>query len=223
MTVFLLDRLEKLSEKDLASFYPKLSLQRREKVDSLRFLPDKTASACAYLLLRLLLKKEREIIDAPEFGFLEEKKPFILGREDIFFSLSHDRAGVGVALSDKPVGIDVQAVFHYEEMLAERILSEKERAVFDPNKPDEELFTQFWTMKESLGKKGGEGVMPHLKSTDFSGVKGGGVYRYGGDVFTVGKSGEVFYSVCASSAAEIKVLSSEEFFKEVALLTDAHI
>ena len=223
MTVCLLDRLGEFTEKDLSSFYPKLSRQRREKVDSLRFFPDKIASACAYLLLRLLLKNEYGISAAPKFGFLAEKKPFLVGREDVFFSISHDRAGVGVCVSDRPVGADVQALFRYEDDLADRILSDKERMAFDPSDPDDAFFTRLWTMKESLGKKRGDGVIPFLTATDFSVAKEDGVYRFGEDVFTVGRKDELFYSVCSSCEAEIKTISPKEFLKEVAFLSDAQI
>ena len=221
MTFCLLDRIGEFTEKDLASFYPKLSLQRREKVDSLRFFPDKIASACAYLSLRLLLKKEYGIQDAPEFDFLAEKKPFLRGRQDIFFSLSHDRAGVCVCVSDKPVGADAQALFKYEDELAERILSGKERAAFDPKNPDDAFLTRLWTMKESLGKKRGDGVIPFLTATDFSDANKNGVYRYGEDVFTVGRKEDLFYCVCFSSEEKMDLISPEEFRNEVALLPDA--
>lgn len=223
MTFCLLDRLGEFTEKDLLSFYPKLSLQRRKKVDSLRFLPDKIASASAYLLLRYSLKKEYGYSDAPKFGFLAEKKPFLIDREDVFFSLSHDRSGVGVALSEKPVGADVQTLFKYENILAETILSEKERSVFDLLHIDDALITRLWTMKESLGKKRGDGVAPFLTSTDFSNVGGEGVYFYGEDVFTVGNKNNLFYCVCSSFKEETKLLSPKEFSEEVALLSDVYI
>ena len=189
----------------------------------MRFFPDKIASACAYLLLRLLLKNEYGISAAPKFGFLAEKKPFLVGREDVFFSISHDRAGVGVCVSGRPVGADVQALFRYEDDLADRILSDKERMAFDPSDPDDAFFTRLWTMKESLGKKRGDGVIPFLTATDFSVAKEDGVYRFGEDVFTVGRKDELFYSVCSSCEAEIKTILPKEFLKEVAFLSDAQI
>ena len=54
-------------------------------------------------------------------------------------------------------------------------------------------------------------------------AKEDGVYRFGEDVFTVGRKDDLFYSVCSSSETEIKSISPKEFLSEVASLSDAQI
>ena len=220
---YLLPAPSAFSESDLKSFYGKLSSQRKKKVDDLRFFADKIASASAYLLLRLVLKDGFGYEKAPLFEFGPDGKPYLADNKEIFISLSHDRSGAAACASKKEIGVDVQALFNYEDMLAERILSEKEKTRFDQESPSDALFTRMWTMKESLGKKSGEGVIPFLTTTDFSQVEGDGVYTICGDVFTVGQKNGLFFSVCGKEEEKATVLTPEKFFNEVEKLSDAQI
>ena len=196
---------------------PYLSDQRLKKVDAYRFLPDKVASAAVFCLLRLALKEQYDWDGNCDFGFGVYQKPYLLSRADVRFSLSHDRRGVGVCLSDSDVGADVQELFPYEKALAERILSPRERALFDRLGPDDGLFTRMWTMKESLGKKRGDGVFTVLESTDFSQVSGD--CRVGDDYYTVGNIGDLYYAVCSEKPESVRFVDLEELFDGLRRLT----
>ena len=211
------------SESDLKKMYPKLSSQRKEKVDGLRFFADKIASASAYLLLRLILKEGFGYENAPCFMFEPDGKPYLADNKKIFFSISHDRAGVAACASKSAIGVDAQALFRYEDMLAERILSDKEKDCFGTDRPDDGFFTRMWTMKESLGKKNGDGVIPYLTSTDFSAAEKEGVYSIGSDVFTVGQRNDLFFSVCGREEEKVVVFTPERFLNAVDALSDAQI
>ncbi len=220
---YLLPDPSAFSEEELKTFCRKLSSQRKKKVDDLRFFQDKIASASAYLLLRLLLREGFGYEKAPLFDFGSEGKPYLSDNKEISISLSHDRSGAAACASKNKIGVDVQTVFRYEDMLAERILSENEKKRFDRIDRSDGLFTRMWTMKESLGKKSGEGVLPFLTTTDFSQVEGDGIYFICGDVFTVGQKNGLFFSVCGKEEEEADVLTPERFFKEVLSLSDAQI
>lgn len=211
---FLLDGLEKWGEKELDLFTPYLSDQRKRKVESLKFLPDKIASASAFLLLRYALK-ENFGLDLPcIFDFSAAQKPYLSSHEDVFFSISHDRKGVGAAVSDREIGADVQTVFTYRKELAQRILSPREKSFFDRIGENDEGLTKIWTLKESMGKKTGEGVFSSLTATDFSPILLG-EEELGENVFTTGKKGELFYAVCSDKKEEVRFVEEDEFFTAV--------
>jgi len=77
-------------------------------------------------------------------------KPFFPGLEDRWFSLSHSGGIALCALSDAPVGVDVEAVRPRKAGLPQRVLSESELARFDGTWED---FYRSWTLKESWCKR----------------------------------------------------------------------
>ena len=212
--LFLTDGLENLGEKELEFLLPYLSDQRKEKVLSYRFLPDKISSAAAFVLLRYALKEYTGEDVLCEFGFYPEGKPYLLSRADVRFSLSHDKKGVCVALSESEIGADVQEVFPYEKSLAERILSPRERSVFDRFGPDDRLFTRMWTMKESLGKRTGKGVYDVMEKTDFSEPFSDSKI-FGDHAYTTGEKGNLCFSVCSDKKEDVRFVERERLFDSV--------
>ena len=85
------------------------------------------------------------------------------------FSLSHCDGVVAVAVSDEPVGIDVElSSYTVRPALAEKILSENEKAGYlsltDDGRGD--FLLRCWTAKESIFKMRGENVFsPHTIDT----------------------------------------------------------
>ena len=206
--------LDGAEEKDLAALLPFLSEQRRKKVDSYRFFADKMSSAAAFCLLIAAVWQEKKIKIEPTFEFGPNEKPYFAAAPRLFFSLSHDRKGVGVCLGEEEVGADVQEKIPYDLNLAKRVLSNRELSRFD-DKPSDELFTMMWTMKESLGKKTGEGVYPVLMKTDFSHVKEG-VNQIGELYYTVGRINDLFYAACADRPQEVGVVTMSKLVETLA-------
>lgn len=219
---FLTDGLENWGEKELEKLMPFLSEQRKGKVLSFRFLPDKISSATAFLLLRYGIKELTGEDDPCDFGFSSEGKPYLLSRADVRFSLSHDRKGVGVALSGREIGADVQEIFQYEKSLAERILSPRERSVFDRLGPDDEVFTRMWTMKESLGKATGKGVYAVMEKTDFS-EPFSGSKEIDGHIYTVGKKDNLCYAVCSDGKEEVRFVERNRLLEGILRFKKYHI
>ncbi len=137
---------------------PLLSAQRRAKVLAYRFDRDKNLSAAAYLLLRHALKADYGIEAPVEFELCEGGKPVLRGYPGVHFNLSHCRAAVACAVSDAPVGVDVQEIAPVERALARRVLTQAEYSAFlaspDPNR----TFCEYWTKKESWLKRSGIGI-----------------------------------------------------------------
>ena len=112
-------------------------------------------SAFAYSLLRHALevwKGEREL---PGLALDSRGKPYFPERPDWHFSLSHTRGFVLAAVSDTPVGADVQLRDGRGERLEGRLMSEGEREQFD--------FYELWSLRESLYKLTGEGSLRTMR------------------------------------------------------------
>ena len=128
-------------------------------------------------LVRLALKKywnlttEEYRIDRGEKG-----KPFIVGVENVFFNISHSGDYVVCAVSDREIGIDIEKrakarmevagrFFHGEEVAQLKMLEEDKQ---------DQLFFNYWSVKESFLKYIGTGLARPLNSFIVS-FSGGGV------------------------------------------------
>ena len=93
-------------------------------------------------------------------------KPYFLGFENFHFNLSHSGEFVVCAISDSPVGIDVEKIIPLDIRLMASNYSLSEQADLYRQKPETELsyFYELWTLKESFIKKSGEGLSKQLDS-----------------------------------------------------------
>ena len=95
--------------------------------------------------------------------------------EGIYFNISHSADMVLCAVSDTPVGCDIEKVTNAPMEVAERYFSEKERryiAVAKNSADANRRFFRLWTMKESYMKMTGEGMSlsPDRLETDPDGL-----------------------------------------------------
>ena len=141
---------------DLQQALSEVSPQRRQYALRYRQERDQRLSVAAYRLLQRALLEEYGIDEPPLFHYDENGKPRLAGHPDVHFSLSHCLAAVACAVSDKPVGIDIEAIDHYSEEIATRVMSEAEMHQILTSPHPAEAFTRLWTMKESLYKLTGD-------------------------------------------------------------------
>lgn len=134
-------------------------------------------------LVRFALKKywnltsEDYRIDRGEKG-----KPFIVGVENVFFNISHSGDYVVCAVSDREIGIDIEKrakarmevagrFFHGEEVAQLKMLEEYKQ---------DQLFFNYWSVKESFLKYIGTGLTRPLNSFIVS-FSGGDVSLFEGE------------------------------------------
>ena len=131
---------------------------RREKAMAYRFPADRKRCVRAYMLLWDGLRREYGLEGAPVFDFGEHEKPLLRGFPDIHFSLSHTGNAVLCALSERPVGADIEMIRSRNLELLHSVFSEREQEALLRSEHPEILFTEFWTRKESCLKLTGEGL-----------------------------------------------------------------
>ena len=164
--IYLDDHIEDF---DLQQMLAAISPQRREQALRYRQECDQRLCLAAYRLLQRALKQEYGIDELPKFTYESSGKPLLAGHPDIHFSLSHCRDAVACALSNSPVGIDVETFGHYSEDVARHVMNDDEmRQILDSPRPDV-TFTRLWTMKESFYKLTGNnasGDIPNMLQPD---------------------------------------------------------
>ena len=102
------------------------------------------ASLCAYEMLRRAMQDYFGWEALPEVAFGAHGKPYFPSCSDAFFSLSHSRGAVLLAVHDHSIGVDIERF---------RPVSERMRTRFHAS--DEAAFWQDWVQRESCCKRRG--------------------------------------------------------------------
>ncbi len=102
------------------------------------------ASLCAYEMLRRAMQDHFGWEALPEVAFGAHGKPYFPSCSDAFFSLSHSRGAVLLAVHDHSIGVDIERL---------RPMSERMRTRFHAS--DEAAFWQDWVRRESRCKRRG--------------------------------------------------------------------
>ena len=95
--------------------------------------------------------------EKPRYSYNENGKPYFVNNE-LFFNLSHSGSYVACALSDKPVGVDIQKVWPFKESVASKVCTKEELASLRESPNKEETFCLLWAKKEAFVKKNGDGI-----------------------------------------------------------------
>ena len=148
---------------DIESALAKVSEQRREQ--ALRYSHEGGRRLClaVYLLLMEGLEKEYGILEPPLFSYTPEGKPVLAQYPDIHFSFSHSGAVALCALSDRPIGADVEVPRKIRPSLVSYTMNESEEALINASENPTMQFLHFWTRKEALLKLTGEGIRNNLR------------------------------------------------------------
>jgi 4'-phosphopantetheinyl transferase len=155
---------EHISDFDLQQALAEVSPQRRAHALRYRNERDQRLSLAAYRLLLRALSQEFGISDElPQFEYDPSGKPRLQGHPDIHFSLSHCREAVACAISNQPVGIDVESIREYKPSLAAYTMNDAELAMITASEHPDVAFTRLWTMKEARQKLTGEGITDNMK------------------------------------------------------------
>lgn len=152
-----------MSDETFFRMYQSLDKARKQKIDRLQNEPDKRLSAAAGMLARHAISHHFGI-DPKEISFRlgKNKKPYADGL-DIHFSLSHSGNLAVCAISDKPVGIDVEKNRDVNFGVAKKCFTEKEQYYICSDKRKmQKRFFEVWTKKEAYAKRNGMGVAQFL-------------------------------------------------------------
>ena len=159
-------------------------------------------SAEGVRLLRALLEQAGENTDA-ELAREPSGRPYIIGRKDLDFNVSHsDSLAVCVlSVGDGRVGVDCEPAastvpVERQKRFSKKYFSENEKRLLEA---DPSAFSRIWTAKESYLKRSGVGIATDLSKIDtvtpFEGVS----------LVTVERE-EHFITLCVGEGARIKII-----------------
>lgn len=130
-----------LSQEVYEYYYDRVGGERQKKTDRLKRTEDRARSVGVGALLRFAVEDATELdFDKLTYTAEEGGKPYFEG-DPIYFSLSHSGKYAVCAISDSPIGVDIEE----KKELPKRIKGRFANDVFE------------WTKKEAKGKLTGKG------------------------------------------------------------------
>lgn len=149
------------SEQEIARLLPLVSPQRREQALRYTHMFGQFCCLKSYeLLTELLASTPYALHPTPSFLYNEHGAPYLA--EGPYFSISHCKHGIAVAVSDLPIGIDIEAIRPLNKNLVRKTMnSEEQTCIFSSTHPEVE-FIRLWTKKEAYVKMQGTGIISDL-------------------------------------------------------------
>ena len=148
-------------EQEVARLLPLVSAQRREQALRFTHLFGQYCCLKSYeMLMQLLASAPYTLHPTPSFLYNEYGAPSI--KEGPFFSISHCKMGIAVAVSNQPIGVDIETVRPLKVDLVKKTMNPLEQeAILSAPQPDW-AFTRLWTRKEAFLKMKGTGIISDL-------------------------------------------------------------
>lgn len=149
---------------DITRCRPHVSPRRWEKAAGYLRESDRKLSLGAELLLNHGLKTMAPGLSRPvQYGCDANGKPRLPG-SPLHFSLSHSGAFAACAISNAPVGVDIEQMADADLALANRFFHQEETARILACDDSVDCFYQYWTLKESYLKCLGTGLSAPLNA-----------------------------------------------------------
>ena len=127
-----------------------MPLNQQEYIRNKKQILSRKQSIVSRILLKELLFENFDITDGYNIDFKASGKPFYANSKDVHFSISHSGDFVGVVVSNKPVGIDIQVDKSVNEKLMEKVCTKEEMNYLENVSKRE--FIKLWTVKEAYSK-----------------------------------------------------------------------
>ena len=172
INVSVFDDMSLCTDQEVERMIPLVPEPRRSEALKFKHTFGRFACLKAYLMLAGLLHEEFGL-DEFRMEVGEHGKPFIEGRSDIHFNISHCQKAIAVVVSDQPVGIDVESFRKYSDGLLDKTMNETEKAEILASATPEETVACYWTRKEAVFKMQGTGITDNLHHILSGGVTTG--------------------------------------------------
>jgi 4'-phosphopantetheinyl transferase len=157
--------MSECSEQEIARLLPLVSEQRKEQ--ALRYQHSFGQFAClkSYLMLCELLTEwgrvhQLPVNKQPIFLYNDYGAPYI--ESGPHFSISHCKTGIAVAVSENPIGVDIEVIRAFKPELMRKTMNHTEQTqILQAEQPNWQ-FIRLWTQKEAYLKMLGTGIISDL-------------------------------------------------------------
>lgn len=162
-TIYILDSTPLKDGAVFELWYSRMKPERQAAIDKFKVEGGKRLSLAA----GILLEKAMTLAGAADYE-LELRgrgKPYIKGREDLFFNISHSGDLAILGLSDTDLGVDVERRRTINDRLKRHAFLPEELTPATEEAADEQLYLlKLWTAKEAVMKFYGLGIAMEAKS-----------------------------------------------------------
>jgi len=159
--ISLFDDMSLCTDAEVERMIPLVPEPRRSQALAFKHTFGRFACLKSYLMLAELLQKEFGLetfsIEVGEHG-----KPYLADSPNVHFNISHCQNAIAVAVSDRPVGIDVESFRHFNDALVDKTMNDSEKAEIMSSIEPKETFAAYWTRKEAVFKLIGTGITDNL-------------------------------------------------------------
>lgn len=167
LEVVILTVIPELTQDEFDILLTLVSQEKQERIKRFHFFRDARNCLLGDVLTRVEICRATGLSNKQlEFSTNAYGKPFLLNSPHIHFNISHAGHYVVCAVSNEPVGIDIELINPSADMkIAERFFTPDETAYIMAGE-QEQRFYKVWTKKESRIKWEGKGL--HKPLTSFS-------------------------------------------------------
>lgn len=142
----------------LAWYIGRVDTERRERIERAKNPETKAGLLVSGLIVPKTLKtvfgRDDFVLEKDEWG-----KPYVANADGIYFNIARAGKFVACAVSDIPVGVDIEEISAQEGFIniADTFFSVMERNAIMMSPSPEEAFCRLWTLRESYVKMCGTG------------------------------------------------------------------
>lgn len=167
MQISIFDDMTQCTEQEVARLLDVVSVQRREQAMAYKHLFGQFCCLKSYeMLLHLLASRfspNSLSPHLPTFLYNEYGQPRL--EHGPYFSISHCKHGIAVAVSEMPIGVDIEHIRMAKPELVARTMNDKEQTEIWESESSDVAFTRLWTQKEAVLKMRGTGIIDDIKNT----------------------------------------------------------
>lgn len=165
MKVAIFDRMEECTDSAVEKMLPLVSDQRREQALRYRHTLGRFCCLKSWIMWREQLitclkpaeNLQKNLTGNWTWKYNGHGKPYLPSGP--YFSISHCKAAIAVAVDEKPIGIDVESIRHADPDLIARTMNEEEQRQIHEAKERDRAFIRLWTQKEAVVKAEGIGIV----------------------------------------------------------------
>lgn len=186
MELYILNIEEEINVSEYEKLFDFVTPDKKKKIGKFHFEDDRKRALYGNVLVRYLISRKLHI-DNSEIVFETNSygKPYLSGKKNLYFNLSHSGKWIFCGLAEKEIGVDIERRADCKTDIAKRFFADAEYKYLNsiPVEKQKQVFYDIWSLKESYIKYKGMGLSMPLDSFEF--------HFEEEEVFVYGEDGEI--------------------------------